>query len=100
MSAHGGLARAIADASADGTRTGAIVAAIVTYDRAGLDPDVQRRPEAGTYHRDLAASPSSRACSSARSPGGWFGRTAMLCAIALPSHGVLSAAERRSTARR
>ena len=68
-------------------QTGAIVAAIVIGDRAGLDTDVQRRlQEAGTYHV-IAISGGNIAILAGLLLGafrvaGWVGRTAMLVSIA------------------
>jgi len=97
MAAVRGFSRhAIADAVGrwDG-QSGAIVAAIVIGDRAGLDPAVQRRlQEAGTYHV-IAISGGNIAILAGLLLGafriaGWFGRTAMLSAIALlVAYGVL-----------
>jgi competence protein ComEC len=97
MSAVRGFSRrAIADAVGRwNAQSGAIVAAIVIGDRAGLDADVQRRlQEAGTYHV-IAISGGNIAILAglligAFKFGGWFGRTAMLSAIAvLVAYGVL-----------
>ncbi|HYM24134.1 MAG TPA: ComEC/Rec2 family competence protein [Vicinamibacterales bacterium] len=69
-------------------RSAAIVAAIVIGDRAGLDPDVQRRlQEAGTYHV-IAISGGNIAILAGLLIGafkfaGWLGRTALLSAIGL-----------------
>jgi competence protein ComEC len=69
------------------TQSGAIVAAIVIGDRAGLDNDVQRRlQEAGTYHV-IAISGGNIAILAGLLLGafriaGWLGRTAMLSSIA------------------
>ena len=69
-------------------RSGAIVAAIVIGDRAGLDPEVQRRlQEAGTYHV-IAISGGNIAILAGLLLGafrvaGWLGRTAMLSSIAV-----------------
>ncbi len=69
-------------------RSGAIVAAIVIGDRAGLDDEVQRRlQEAGTYHV-IAISGGNIGILAGVLLGafriaGWLGRTAMACAIAL-----------------
>jgi competence protein ComEC len=80
--------RAIADAVGRwSAQSGAIVAAIVIGDRAGLDTDVQRRlQEAGTYHV-IAISGGNIAILaglllSAFRIAGWLGRTAMLSSIA------------------
>ncbi len=68
-------------------QSGAIVAAIVIGDRAGLDNDVQRRlQEAGTYHV-IAISGGNIAILAGLLLGGfrlagWLGRTAMLASIA------------------
>ena len=68
-------------------QSAAIVAAIVIGDRAGLDPDVQRRlQEAGTYHV-IAISGGNIAILAGLFIGlfrfaGWLGRTAMLLSIA------------------
>ena len=68
-------------------RSGAIVAAIVIGDRAGLDEEVQRRlQEAGTYHV-IAISGGNIAILAGLLLGafrlaGWLGRTAMLSSIA------------------
>jgi len=68
-------------------QSGAIVAAIVIGDRAGLDADVQRRlQEAGTYHV-IAISGGNIAILAGLLLGafriaGWLGRTAMLSSIA------------------
>lgn len=65
-----------------------VVAAIVIGDRAGLDADVQRKlQEAGTYHV-IAISGGNIAILAGLMLGtfrvaGWFGRSAMLAAIAL-----------------
>ena len=88
--------RAIADAvGRRDAQSGAIVAAIVIGDRAGLDPAIQRRlQEAGTYHV-IAISGGNIAILAGLLIGafkfaGWFGRTAMLSAIALlVGYGVL-----------
>jgi competence protein ComEC len=69
------------------TQSGAIVAAIVIGDRAGLDNDVQRRlQEAGTYHV-IAISGGNIAILAGLLLGafriaGWLGRTAMVSSIA------------------
>ena len=69
------------------SQSGAIVAAIVIGDRAGLDPGVQRRlQEAGTYHV-IAISGGNIAILAGLLLGafraaGWLGRTAMLSSIA------------------
>ena len=69
-------------------QSGAIVAAIVIGDRAGLDNDVQRRlQEAGTYHV-IAISGGNIAILAGLLIGafrlaGWLGRTAMLSSIAV-----------------
>jgi len=69
-------------------QSGGIVAAIVIGDRSRLEPDVQRRlQEAGTYHV-VAISGGNIAILAgvllwAFRVAGWFGRTAMLAAIAL-----------------
>jgi competence protein ComEC len=69
------------------TQSGAIVAAIVIGDRAGLDNDVQRRlQEAGTYHV-IAISGGNIAILAglllaAFRIAGWLGRTAMVSSIA------------------
>ena len=69
-------------------RSDAIVAAIVIGDRAGLDPEVQRRlQEAGTYHV-IAISGGNIAILAGLLLGafrvaGWLGRTAMLSSIAV-----------------
>jgi competence protein ComEC len=69
-------------------QSGAIVTAIVIGDRAGLDPDVQRRlQEAGTYHV-IAISGGNIAILAGLllllfRAAGWLGRGAMLAAIAL-----------------
>jgi len=80
--------RAIADAVGRwSAQSGAIVAAIVIGDRAGLDNDVQRRlQEAGTYHV-IAISGGNIAILAglllaAFRTAGWLGRTAMLSSIA------------------
>ena len=97
MAAIRGFARrAIADSVGRwNARSGAIVAAIVIGDRAGLDPIVQRRlQEAGTYHV-IAISGGNIAILAGLLIGafkvaGWFGRTAMISAIALlVAYGVL-----------
>ena len=68
-------------------QSGAIVAAIVIGDRAGLDNDVQRRlQDAGTYHV-IAISGGNIAILAGLLLGafrlaGWLGRTAMLSSIA------------------
>ncbi len=68
------------------TQSGAIVAAIVIGDRAGLDTDVQRRlQEAGTYHV-IAISGGNIAILAGLLIGGfrlagWLGRTAMIASI-------------------
>jgi competence protein ComEC len=79
---------AIADAVGGwSSRSGAIVAAIVIGDRAGLDNDVQRQlQEAGTYHV-IAISGGNIAILAGLLLGGfriagWLGRTAMLSSIA------------------
>jgi competence protein ComEC len=79
---------AIADAVGRwNAQSGAIVAAIVIGDRAGLDGDVQTRlQEAGTYHV-IAISGGNIAILAGLLLGafrmaGWLGRAAMLCAIA------------------
>jgi competence protein ComEC len=78
------ISRSIAPRS---TRAGAIVAAIVIGDRAGLDDDVQRRlQEAGTYHV-VAISGGNIAILVGLTIGlfrvaGLFGRAAMISAIA------------------
>jgi competence protein ComEC len=81
--------RAIADGVGRwSAQSGAIVAAIVIGDRAGLDADVQRRlQEAGTYHV-IAISGGNIAILAGLLLGafrvaGWLGRTAMLASIAL-----------------
>jgi competence protein ComEC len=81
--------RAIADAVGRWSpQSAAIVAAIVIGDRAGLDPDVQRRlQEAGTYHV-IAISGGNIAILAGLLIGGfrlagWLGRAAMLASIAL-----------------
>src|SRR4051812_5488314 len=67
-------------------RSGAIVAAIVIGDRAGLDDEVERRlQEAGTYHV-IAISGGNIAILAGLLLGafrvaGWLGRTAMLSSI-------------------
>ncbi|HZR22702.1 MAG TPA: DNA internalization-related competence protein ComEC/Rec2 [Vicinamibacterales bacterium] len=69
-------------------RAAAIVAAIVIGDRAGLDPDVQRRlQEAGTYHV-IAISGGNIAILAGLLLGafrfaGWLGRAAMVSSIVL-----------------
>jgi competence protein ComEC len=69
-------------------QSAAIVAAIAIGDRAGLQPDVQRRlQEAGTYHV-IAISGGNIAILvglllSAFRVAGWLGRSAMLASIAL-----------------
>ncbi|PYQ68715.1 MAG: hypothetical protein DMG04_30970, partial [Acidobacteria bacterium] len=69
-------------------QSAAIVAAIAVGDRAGLDPDVQRRlQEAGTYHV-IAISGGNIAILAGLLLGafrtaGWLGRSAMLSSIAL-----------------
>ena len=80
--------RAIADGVGRwSAQSGAIVAAIVIGDRAGLDDDVQRRlQEAGTYHV-IAISGGNIAILAGLLLGafrlaGWLGRTAMLSSIA------------------
>ena len=80
--------RAIADAVARwSAQSGAIVAAIVIGDRAGLDADVQRRlQEAGTYHV-IAISGGNIAILAGLLLGafrlaGGLGRTAMIASIA------------------
>ena len=80
--------RAIADAVGRWSpQSGAIVAAIVIGDRAGLDNDVQRRlQEAGIYHV-IAISGGNIAILAGLLLGafrfaGWLGRTAMLSSIA------------------
>ncbi len=80
--------RAIADAVGGWSpQSGAIVAAIVIGDRAGLDDDVQRRlQEAGTYHV-IAISGGNIAILAGLLLGafrlaGWFGRTAMVSSMA------------------
>jgi competence protein ComEC len=80
--------RAIADGVGRwSAESGAIVAAIVIGDRAGLDNDVQRRlQEAGTYHV-IAISGGNIAILAgllltAFRLAGWLGRTAMLSSIA------------------
>jgi competence protein ComEC len=80
--------RAIADQVGRwNAQSGAIVAAIVIGDRAGLDNDVQRRlQEAGTYHV-IAISGGNIAILAGLLLGGfrlagWLGRTAMLASIA------------------
>ncbi|MGH9142199.1 MAG: DNA internalization-related competence protein ComEC/Rec2, partial [Vicinamibacterales bacterium] len=79
--------RALADGvSRWSVRSGAIVAAIVIGDRAGLDADVQRRlQEAGTYHV-IAISGGNIAILAgllltAFRLAGWLGRTAMLSSM-------------------
>ena len=79
--------RVIADAVGRWSpQSGAIVAAIVIGDRAGLDNDVQRRlQEAGTYHV-IAISGGNIAILAGLLLGafrlaGWLGRTAMLSSI-------------------
>ncbi|HZT76002.1 MAG TPA: DNA internalization-related competence protein ComEC/Rec2 [Vicinamibacterales bacterium] len=81
--------RAFADAVARwDPQAAAIVAAIVIGDRAGLDPDVQRKlQEAGTYHV-IAISGGNIAILAGLLLGGfrvagWLGRSAMVAAIAL-----------------
>ncbi|MCU1383687.1 MAG: ComEC family competence protein [Acidobacteria bacterium] len=81
--------RAIADGVGRwSTRSGAIVAAIVLGDRAGLDEEVQQRlQEAGTYHV-IAISGGNIAILAGLLLGafrlaGWLGRTAMLSSIAV-----------------
>jgi competence protein ComEC len=94
--ARGFARRAIADAVGRwSAQSAAIVAAIVIGDRAGLDPDVQRRlQEAGTYHV-IAISGGNIAILAGLLIGafkatGSFGRTAMLSAIGLlVAYGVL-----------
>lgn len=89
--------RALADAVGRwSSRSAAIVAAIVIGDRAGLDPEVQRRlQEAGTYHV-IAISGGNIAILAgllltAFRLAGWLGRTAMLSSIAaLLSYGALA----------
>jgi len=80
--------RAIADAVGRWSpQSGAIVAAIVIGERAGLENDVQRRlQEAGTYHV-IAISGGNIAILAGLLLGafriaGWLGRTAMLSSIA------------------
>jgi competence protein ComEC len=80
--------RAIAEAVGRwSAQSGAIVAAIVIGDRAGLDNDVQRRlQEAGTYHV-IAISGGNIAVLAGLLLGafriaGWLGRTAMMSSIA------------------
>ena len=80
--------RAIADGVGRwSAQSGAIVAAIVIGDRAGLDNDVQRRlQEAGTYHV-IAISGGNIAILAgllltAFRLAGWLGRTAMVSSIA------------------
>ena len=88
-------------------RSAGIVAAIVIGDRAGLDPEVQRRlQEAGTYHV-IAISGGNIAILAGLLIGffrlaGVLGRTAMVSAIGVAGclRGVWSAAARRSIARR
>ena len=88
-------------------QSGAIVAAIVIGDRAGLDDRVQRRlQEAGTYHV-IAISGGNIAILAGLllglfRVGGWLGRGAMLSAIvgAVRLRAVWSAAAPRSIARR
>jgi competence protein ComEC len=68
-------------------RSGAIVAAIVIGDRAGLDDDVQRRlQEAGTYHVIAISGGNIAILAGLLLTGfrfaGWLGRTAMLSSIA------------------
>src|SRR5712691_5484796 len=79
--------RAIGDAVGGWSpQSGAIVAAIVIGDRAGLDQDVQRRlQEAGTYHV-IAISGGNIAILAGLLLGafrlaGWLGRTAMISSI-------------------
>ena len=81
--------RAIADAVGRwDPQSAAIVAAIVIGDRAGLDPDVQRRlQDAGTYHV-IAISGGNIAILAGLliatfRVAGWLGRSAMLSSIAL-----------------
>lgn len=81
--------RAIADSVGRwSAQSAAIVAAIAIGDRAGLDPDVQRRlQEAGTYHV-IAISGGNIAILAGLLVGafrtaGWLGRSAMLSSIAL-----------------
>jgi competence protein ComEC len=81
--------RAIADGVGRwSAQSGAIVAAIVIGDRAGLDNDVQRRlQEAGTYHV-IAISGGNIAILAgllltAFRFAGWLGRTAMLSSMAV-----------------
>jgi len=81
--------RAIGDAVGRWSpQSGAIVAAIVIGDRAGLDEDVQRRlQEAGTYHV-IAISGGNIAILAGLLLGafrlaGWLGRTAMISSIAV-----------------
>ena len=80
--------RAIADSVGRwSAQSGAVVAAIVIGDRAGLDNDVQRRlQEAGTYHV-IAISGGNIAILAGLLVGafriaGWLGRTAMLSSMA------------------
>jgi competence protein ComEC len=68
-------------------QSGAIVAAIVIGDRAGLDSDVQRRlQEAGTYHVIAISGGNIAILAGLLLTGfrvaGWLGRTAMVSAIA------------------
>jgi competence protein ComEC len=86
--ARGFARRAIADAVGRwSAQSGAIVAAIVIGDRAGLDTDVQRAlQEAGTYHV-IAISGGNIAILAGLLLGafrlaGWLGRTAMVASIA------------------
>ncbi|HEY7286004.1 MAG TPA: ComEC/Rec2 family competence protein [Vicinamibacterales bacterium] len=90
VSASRAFARAAIAAAVDrfSTQSGGIVAAIVIGDRSQLDPDVQRRlQEAGTYHV-VAISGGNIAILAGVllwtfRAAGWFGRSAMLLAIAL-----------------
>jgi competence protein ComEC len=68
-------------------RSGAIVAAIVIGDRAGLDNDLQRRlQEAGTYHVIAISGGNIAILAGLLLTGfrlaGWLGRTAMMSSIA------------------
>ena len=81
--------RAIADGVGRwSVRSGAIVAAIVIGDRAGLDNDIQRRlQEAGTYHVIAISGGNIAILAGLLLTGfrfaGWLGRTAMVSSIAV-----------------